>query len=45
MPRTENEENSVFVYCGFKTVFKDQAPANNHKYKHTKIKQLNIRKG
>ena len=44
-PRGENAENSLVFYCGFKTVLTDQVRANNHKYKYTKSKQLNIQKG
>ena len=33
IPRTENVENSLIFYCGFKTVITDQVRANNHKYK------------
>ena len=44
-PRTKNAENSLIFYCGFKTVLTDQVRANNHKYKYTKSKQLNIRQG
>ena len=43
--RGENAENSLIFYCEFKTVLTDQVRANNHKYKYTKSKQLNIRKG
>ena len=41
----ENAENSLIFYCGFKTVLTNQVRANNHKYKYTKSKQLNIEKG
>ena len=41
----ETSENSLIFYCGFKTVHTDQVRANNHKYKYTKNKQLNMRKG
>ena len=44
-PRGENAENSLIFYCEFKTVLTDQVRANNHKYKYTKSKQLNVRKG
>ena len=44
-PRGENAESSLIFYCGFKTVLTNQVRANNHKYKYTKSKQLNIRKG
>ena len=44
-PRTKNAENSLIFYCGFKTVLTDQVQANNHKYKYTKSKQLNIQQG
>ena len=44
-PRGENAENSLIFYCGFKAVLTNQVRANNHKYKYTKNKQLNIRKG
>ena len=43
--RGENAENSLIFYCEFKTVLTDQVRANNHKYKYSKSKQLNIRKG
>ena len=42
--RTENVENSLIFYYGFKTVLTDQVRAKNRKYKYTKSKQLNIRK-
>ena len=45
MPRTENVENLLIFYCGFKTVLMDKVRAKNHKYKYKKSKQLNIRKG
>ena len=38
MPLTENVENSLIFYCGFKTILADQVQANNHKYKYTKSK-------
>ena len=44
-PWGENTENSLIFYCEFKTVLMDQVQANNHKYKFTKSKQLNIQKG
>ena len=44
MPQTENIENSLIFYYGFKTVLTDQVQANKHKYKYTKSKQLNIQK-
>ena len=44
-PRGENAENSLIFYFGFKTALADQVRANNHKYKYTKSKQLNIPKG
>ena len=43
-PGGENAANSFIFYCGFKTVLTDQVQANNHKYKYTKSKQLNIQK-
>ena len=45
MPQTENIENLLIFYCGFKSIWMDQVRANNHKYKYTKSKQLNIWKG
>ena len=30
-PLTENAENSLILYCGFKTVLTDQVRANNHR--------------
>ena len=33
MPRTENLENSLLLYCGFETVLTDKVRANNHEYK------------
>ena len=45
MPQTENIENSLIFYYGFKTVLTDQVQANKHKYKYTKSKQLNTQKG
>ena len=44
MPQTENIENSLIFYYGFKTVLTDQVQANKHKYKYTKSKQLDIQK-
>ena len=43
-PLGENAANSLIFYRGFKTVLTDQVRANNHKYKYTKSKQLNIQK-
>ena len=43
-PQTENVENSLIFYYGFKTVLTDQVRAKNHRHKYTKSKQLNIQK-
>ena len=43
-PRGENAANLLIFYCGFKIILTDQVQANNHKYKYTKSKQLNIQK-
>ena len=38
MPQTENVENLLIFYCGFKTVLMDKVRAKNHKYN---IKRVN----